>query len=110
MPRILNLIGSALLIASTGFSEVLITVQDYAVDSDVVLESAVREIKAIPADTASVIGDIVTVIKDEAITTANGLAAPFKPDHHAKVQKAGILAIENGWDSSNDIIISTSPI
>ena len=104
MPRILNLIGSALLIASTGFSEVLITAQDYAVDSDVVLESAAREVKAIPVDTVSVVGDLIKFVKDETITAAKGIAAPFKEDPHARVQKRGELAVENAWDTSNDIL------
>ncbi len=104
MPRIISLIGSLLLIASTGFTEVLITAQDYAVDSDVVLESAVKEIKSAPQDTINVVGDSIKYVKDETQTAVKGLTAPFKKDQHAAAQKAGELAVENAWDSSNDII------
>ena len=98
------LISTVLLITSTGFAETIITAQDYAVDSDVVLESAVREIKSIPRDTVNVIGDGVKFIKDEAITAGEGVAAVWKDDPHANAQKAGELAVENAWDSSNDIL------
>lgn len=104
MSRMLILVGSVLLITSTGFSEILITAQDYAVDSDVVLESAVSEIKSAPRDTVNVIGDSIKCIKDETITASKGVAAVFKKDLHAKAQKSGELAVENAWDSSNDIL------
>lgn len=104
MPRILNRIGGLLLIASTGFSEVLTTAQDYAVDSDVVLESAVREIKSAPGDTINVIGDSIKYVKDETITAVTGLTAPFKKDLHEQAQRDGELAVENAWNSANDIL------
>ncbi|MDD3276114.1 MAG: hypothetical protein PHP93_03575 [Kiritimatiellales bacterium] len=104
MSRMLILVGSVLLITSTGFSEILITAQDYAVDSDVVLESAVSEIKSAPRDTADVIGDSIKSVSDEVITASKGVAAVFKKDLHAKAQKSGELAVENAWDSSNDIL------
>ena len=104
MPRILNRIGGLLLIASTGFSEVLTTAQDYAVDSDVVLESAVKEIKSAPGDTINAIGDGIKYVKDETITAVTGLTAPFKKDLHEQAQRDGELAVENAWNSSNDIL------
>ncbi|MBI9021236.1 MAG: hypothetical protein JEZ10_08295 [Verrucomicrobia bacterium] len=104
MPRILKLIGAVLLIASPGFSEVLITAQDYAVDSDVVLESAVKEILSVPRDTIDVIGDSVKYVKDEAVIAAQGVSAVFKADPHATAQIEGELAVENSWDLSNDIL------
>ena len=107
MQRMTRLISSLLLIASTGFAEVLITAQDYAVDSDVVLESVLREIKSIPQDTVNMIGDSLKYVKDETVNTAKGAAAVFKGDPHAKAQKAGELAVENAWDMSNDILSRT---
>jgi len=104
MPRIISLIGSLLLITSTGLTAVLITAQDYAVDSDVVLESVVREIKSAPQDTINVVGDSIKYVKDEVVTAAKGVAAPFKKDQHAEAQKAGKLAVANAWNSLNDIL------
>lgn len=104
MRSIAVLIGSVLLITTPGFSEVLITAQDYAVDSDVALESAVKEIKSAPRDTVDVIGDTIKYAKDETVTAANGVAAIFKKDQHEAAQLAGELEVGNAWDSSNDII------
>lgn len=104
MPRTLIWIGSTLLITASGFAEVLITAQDYAVDSDVVLESAVQEIKSIPGDTINVVGDSVKFVKDETVTAAKGIAAVFKKDLSESAAKAGELAVENAWDFSNDIL------
>ncbi len=104
MQHIPVLIGAALLIAVPGFSEVIITAEDYAVDSDVVLESAVKEVKSVPRDTVDVVGDVIKYAKDETITAANGVAAVFKSDPHAKAQRAGELAVENAWNSSDDVL------
>jgi type II secretory pathway component GspD/PulD (secretin) len=104
MSRIVNWIGSLLLITSTGFTEILITAQDYAVDSDVVLESAVREIKSAPADTINAVGDSIKYLKDETITAAGAAAAVFQKDLQESAKKDAVLDIENAWDSSNDIV------
>ena len=96
-------IGMALLIASAGFAETILTAQDYAVDSDVVLESAVREIKSIPRDTVNVIGDGIKYVKDEAVTAVDGVKAVFKDDPHADAQLAGELAVEDAWDTSDHV-------
>jgi len=103
MRSIQVLIGVAL-ITSTGFAKTILTAQDYAVDSDVVLESAVEEIKSAPRDTVNVIGDGVKYVTDEAVTAAKGVAAVFKKDLHAQAQKDGELAVANAWNSSNDIL------
>lgn len=104
MQRVLVLIGVIALIASTGFSEILITAQDYAVDSDVVLESAVKEIKAIPQDTINVVGDAVKYVGDETAAAANGVAAVFKDDPKDAVRKNAALETASAWDSSDDIL------
>jgi general secretion pathway protein D len=93
-----------LLIAAPGFTDVLITAQDNAVDSDVVLESATKEIKSAPQDTINVIGDSIKYVKDETQAIAKGLAAPFKKDPHAAAQKDGLVEIAKAWDSSGEII------
>jgi hypothetical protein len=98
------LIGSVLLITTPGFSELLTTAEDYAVDSDVVLESAIKEIKSAPRDTINVMGDVIKFAKDETQTAVKGIVAPFKKDIHAGAQNAGELAIANAWNSSDDLL------
>jgi general secretion pathway protein D len=88
----------------SGNSETLITAQDYAVDSDVVLESVLQEVKSAPRDTVNVIGDGMKLVSDEVVTTAKGVAAIFKKDQVARAEKAGMIEVANAWDSSNDIL------
>jgi len=99
-----NLIGAFLLISSAGFAEVVITAQDYAVDSDVVLESAVEEIKSVVPDTAAVIGDSLKYVKDETVTAAEGIASVFRNDPHGDVKRDAELTLEQAWDSSEKIL------
>jgi len=94
---------AALLLIQSGMAETLITAQDYAVDSDVVLESAVKEIKSIPYDTVNVIGDSIKYAADETVTAVQGVAAAFKADPVEKTEKAAALETASAWDSSNDI-------
>jgi len=97
-------IVAAVLMTASVFAETIITAEDYAVDSDVVLESALKEVKSIPGDTVNVIGDVIKYAKDEAITTANGAKAIFAgATEHEKAQRTGELAVEDAWDSSNNI-------
>ena len=96
-------ISVAALMTASGFAETIITAQDYAVDSDVVLESAVREIKSIPADTAAVVGDVVKFAVDETVIAAEGIASLFKEDIHAQVQIDGELAVEDAWETDDTI-------
>lgn len=95
---------TALLLIQSGRAETIMTAQDYAVDSDVVLESAVREIKSAPRDTVNVVGDAVKMVTDEAVTAANGVAAVFRSNPVDKVEKAAAVEIASAWDSSNDIV------
>ncbi len=88
----------------SGLAETIITAQDYAVDSDVVLESVLQEIKSAPSDTINVIGDGIKIVTDEVVTTAKGVAAIFKGNPVEKAEKAGMIEVANAWDSSNDII------
>jgi len=81
----------------SGFSETIMTAQDYAVDSDVVLESVLKEIKSLPSDTANVIGDGIKLVTDEVVTLANGAKAIFKANPVEKAEKAGMLQVANAW-------------
>jgi len=93
----------ALLLIQSGLAEILITAQDYAVDSDVVLETAVKEVKSTPRDTVNVIGDSIKYVSDETVTAAKGVAAVFKSDPVEKAERAAALETAGAWDSSNDI-------
>ena len=104
MRSILVGIPVAVLIAASSFAETIITAQDYAVDSDVALESAVREVKAIPQDTVNVAGDVAQFVKDEMSTAAEGVASVFDGESaHVKAQRTGELAVEDAWDADNNI-------
>jgi len=95
---------TALLLVQSGLAETITTAQDYAVDSDVVLESAVQEIKSAPRDTVNVVGDAVKMVSDETVTAVNGVKAIFKSNPVDKAEKAGLIETANAWDSSNDIV------
>ena len=97
---------TALLLASlqSGQAETLTTAQDYAVDSDVVLESAVREVKSIPRDTVNVVGDAVKMVSDETVTAVNGVKSVFKADPIVKTENAAALEVANAWNAANDVI------
>lgn len=105
--------GTAVLLylaAQSGTAETVITAQDYAVDSDVVLESVVEEVKSAHIDTINVIGDTVKYVADETVTAANGVVAAFKSNPTDKVKKEALLDVANAWDSSNDIIFRSYKI
>lgn len=103
MRGIAEWIGAVVLIASYGFTETIITAQDYAVDSDVVIESVVQEVKDAPRDTVNVVGDVIKYVADETVTAANGAAAVFKKDPVAVAERAAALETASAWDDSNDI-------
>ena len=98
--------GTALLAAflQSGTAATVMSAQDYAVDSDVVLESAVREVKSVPQDTVNVIGDAVKMVSDETVTAARGIASVFKDDPVARAEKAATLETASAWNSANDIV------
>ena len=97
---------TALLLASlqSGQAETVTTAQRHTGDSDVVLESAVREVKSIPQDTVNVVGDAVKMVSDETITAVNGVKSVFKADPIAKDEKAAALEVADAWNSANDVI------
>ena len=104
MRSISVLIGAALLITNVGVAETIITAQDYAVDSDVVLESAVDTVKSAPQDAVNVVGDVVLFAGDEVETYVDGVKAVFEDDPVAAAKKDATLEIASAWDSSNDIV------
>lgn len=104
MRSISVLIGAALLITNVGVAETIITAQDYAVDSDVVLESAVDTAKSIPQDAVNVVGDTVKYVADEMVTAKEGIDALRDKDVIAGLEKMSAVDVASAWDSSNDII------
>ncbi len=88
----------------SGLAETIMTAQDNAVDSDVVLESVLREVKSAPSDTINVIGDGIKLITGEVTTLVNGAKAVFKANPVDKAEKAGMLQVANAWNSCNDIL------
>ena len=103
---------TALLLVSlqSGRAETVTTAQKYTGDSDVVLESAVREVKSIPQDTVNVVGDAVKMVSDETVTAVNGVKSVFKADPIAKDEKSAALETANAWDTANDVIFRSYKI
>jgi general secretion pathway protein D len=93
-----------LCIGVSGLAETMITAQDYAVDSDVVLESALKEVKSAPSDTINVIGDTIKYVADETVTATKGAIAVFKSDPVEKAERDALAEIASAWDSSNDVL------
>lgn len=93
------------LTAHAGFAEAIISPADHAVDSDVVLESAVDEVKAVPRDAIYIIDDAGNFIKKEARDMAAGVKSAFRSNQspYEKVQKEGEAKIKNAWDTSGDL-------
>ena len=94
------------LLTASVFAETIITAEDYAVDSDVVLESLVKEVKSVPHDTAEMLGDVVKYARDEAEVAADAVAGVFKEESDARAitQREGELAVEDAWDSGNNVL------
>ena len=104
-------IGLALLIAGNGFSKTVVTARNHAEGSDVVLESAVEEIKSIPVDAANVVGDAVQIVVDETVNAVDGVKSVFSgATEHEKVKHAGELEIENAWNTADDIVFRSYKI
>jgi type II secretory pathway component GspD/PulD (secretin) len=105
MRSVISAVSIALLIIPSGSAEILITADDHAVDSDVVLESAVEAVKAGPQDAADVVDDATTFIRDDAETAAAGLqsAVDIEISAHEKARKEGVQAVKDAWDTRNDI-------
>ena len=104
MRSLITGISVVVVMTSSGFAETIITAEDYAVDSDVVLESTVKEVKAVPSDAVYMFDDVIKYVTDEAETAASGVKSVFnEEDAHAKAQKEGKQAVNDAWDSNNNI-------
>ena len=100
MQSISILIGVTLLIVTPGIAETLIP----AVDSDVVLESAVDAVVSAPQDVVNRVGDAVKYVGDETGIAVRGAAAILEDDPREETKNAALRELGSAWDSSNDII------
>ncbi len=103
MQRISALIGGALFVAVPGMAEILITADDHAVDSDVVLESVVKEVKSVPGDTVQVVEDLIIYAADETISTINGVKSIMEENEHDQAQQEAMQAVEEAWPSPSKV-------
>jgi general secretion pathway protein D len=106
----MGIIALLYLAAQSGMAATIIGAQDYAVDSDVVLESAVKEIKSAPRDAVDFAGDAVKFAADESVTAVNGVKAAFKSNPREQVRKDAAIRAADAWDSSNDIVFRSYKI
>ena len=75
-------------------------------ESDVVLESAVKAVKEIPADTVKAVGGAVSFTGDELRNTAHGIKSAFEGDTPRETARQAMLGeVAESWDRSNDILM-----
>ena len=75
-------------------------------ESDVVLESAVKAVKEMPADTVKAVSDVVSFTGDELRNTAHGIKSAFKGDTPRETAKQEMLGeVAESWDRSNGILM-----
>ncbi len=80
-------------------------------ESDVVLESAVNAVKAVPADTVKAIGGAIYFAGDELRNTAHGVKATFEgatPPETARQEMFGEVA--GAWGAPDEIVLRSYKI
>lgn len=98
----LMITGAALLAAVPGFSKLI--EEEYRIGSDVAAESAVDEVKSIPADTGALAGEVVRFTTDETKGAINSVRSLTNGDPHAEASDAGKAAVDAAWRTSGDVI------
>ncbi|MBI9020482.1 MAG: hypothetical protein JEZ10_04415 [Verrucomicrobia bacterium] len=106
MQRLAGWVTLALLMSVSGFAEeTIISKKEHVNNGDVVLESAVQEIKDAPMDAANVVGDTFKFVADEVRSAGRGVKDEFSGSTpHEKTRKAAELELENAWNPSDDIV------
>lgn len=105
MQRTLRSIGGVLLVSLAGVPEVLTAAEDYIVGSDVILESAVKEIKSIPSDAVELVGAGINYVTDEVNAVSNAVAAIFADEKPLEnVKESGVSAVDEAWDVADDML------
>ncbi|MBI9019753.1 MAG: hypothetical protein JEZ10_00650 [Verrucomicrobia bacterium] len=95
---LLNTLAEVVITSPTGFSD----------ESDVVLESAVDAVRALPSDTVTVVGDAVSYTADELRNTYHGVRSAFKGDTPREENREGMLCdVVEAWDASDDVLMRT---
>jgi hypothetical protein len=103
--RSVNVLISAVLVAaSSGFAEDSADRGNYPLGSDVVVESAVKEVKSIPHDTVHVIAESVSYVADETVQAVHAVASVFEKDLRGTAHNEGLDAVAEAWDSSREIL------
>ena len=75
-------------------------------ESDVVLESAVKAVKEIPADTVKAVSGALSFTGDELRNTAHGVKAAFAGDTPRETVRQEMLGVvAESWDRSNGILM-----
>ena len=105
MQRLVGWVTLALLISTSGFSEVIISTKEHVNNGDVVLESAIQEIKDVPLDTANVLGDTLKFMVDEMGASVRGVKDELSGSTpREKTRHAAERELENAWNTSDDIL------
>ena len=74
-------------------------------ESDVVLESAVKAVKEIPADTVKAVGGAISYTGDELRNTAHGVKAAFAVDTPREtVRQERLGEVTKAWGSPDEIL------
>lgn len=101
MRRMPVLFGAALLISAPGFAENTIATKDYVADPDLVLETAVKEVKAVPADAVNLAKGISEFAQDEAVGFVEESKAAFADGTTLQqVHASGLSAVEAAWEDA----------
>lgn len=109
--RSILLIGTAVLTASNVYCQTLMTGRDHAVDSDVVLESAVEEVKATPADAVTAGRTAVKFVDDEVEIVVDGVESISNGDDAlAAAKQAAAVQTAEAWVSSESILFRSYKI
>ena len=85
-------------------AEAVITAQNRSTESDVVLGTVVREIRAIPQDTVNLVGDAVKFVTDEVDATKTVIKNALKVHPSEALKDPAMLEVANAWYSVNDVI------
>lgn len=80
-----------------------LSVQDHPATPDPVLRAVAREVKRIPDDTATLIGDAASFMYDEVADTLEMTAALLRPDVKGKVKREALAEVAAAWDLSGGI-------
>ncbi|MBI9020976.1 MAG: hypothetical protein JEZ10_06960 [Verrucomicrobia bacterium] len=107
--RIVWLTAAAAAFGLHALAEVVITSPTGLSDeSDVALEKTVDSVKALPADTVAVVGDVISYTADEIRNTAHGVKSAFQGELPREVAREKMLSdVTDAWSSSDDILMRT---